>query len=156
MYFRLDADRRPLLSQMLGAAIISDLVTLSAACGDSGPDSGADRRVRRDRLRAVAGCSAAHARPAISLVLGTQELADLQAAGEGLREQTLGNVAALIAHRQNVPESAELIAEIAGTQPVWITTEQTEAGWLGTRHSGKGSRRRGQEFHIHPNRSRAA
>jgi hypothetical protein len=43
-------------------------------------------------------------------VLGTQELADLKATGEGLREQVLGNVAAVIVHRQNVPESAELIA----------------------------------------------
>jgi conjugal transfer pilus assembly protein TraD len=40
---------------------------------------------------------------------------------------------------------------MAGTQEVWIPTEQTEAGWLGTRHSGKGSRRRGEEFRIHPN-----
>ena len=86
-----------------------------------------------------------------SLLLGTQEFADLQAVGEALKEQTIGNLAALIAHRQNVPESAELIAKMSGTREVWIPTEQTEAGWLGTRHSGKGSRKRGEEFRIHPN-----
>src|SRR5580692_11036197 len=61
----------------------------------------------------------------ISLVLGTQELADLKATGEGLREQVLGNVAAVIVHRQNVPESPELIAAMAGTCAAWVKTEQT-------------------------------
>ena len=86
-----------------------------------------------------------------SLLLGTQEFADLQTVGEALKEQTIGNLAALIAHRQNVPQSAELIAKMSGTQQAWIPTEQTEAGWLGTRHSGKGSRKRGEEFRVHPN-----
>jgi hypothetical protein len=35
-----------------------------------------------------------------SLLLGTQEFADLQAVGEALKEQTIGNLAALIAHRR--------------------------------------------------------
>jgi hypothetical protein len=52
----------------------------------------------------------------ISLVRGTQELADLKSAADGLRDQVLGNVSALVAHRQNVPESAELIAGVAGTR----------------------------------------
>jgi conjugal transfer pilus assembly protein TraD len=64
----------------------------------------------------------------------------------------LGNVAALIAHRQNVPESAELIAAMAGTRPVWVTTQQTEEGLLAPGPSGKGSRRRGHEYEIHPSR----
>ncbi len=59
---------------------------------------------------------------------------------------------ALIAHRQNVPESAELIAQVAGTKPVWVTTEQTEEGLLLSGPSGRGSRRRGHEFQIHPDR----
>ncbi len=89
----------------------------------------------------------------ISLILGTQELADLKATGqEGLREQVLSNIEALIAHRQNVPESAELIAQIAGTKPVWISTEQTEEGLIVSGPSGRGSRRRGHEFVIHPDR----
>jgi type IV secretory pathway TraG/TraD family ATPase VirD4 len=87
----------------------------------------------------------------ISLILGTQELADLKGAEEGLREQVLGNLEALIAHRQNVPESAELIAAMAGSKPMWITTQQTEDGLLGHGVSGKGTRRRGYEFEIHPN-----
>ncbi len=93
----------------------------------------------------------------VSLILGTQELADLKAAGDGaLREQTLGNVETVIAHRQNVPESAELIAAMAGTRPAWITTQQTEEGLIGTGPSGRGTRRRGYEFEIHPSQHQAA
>jgi hypothetical protein len=72
--------------------------------------------------------------------------------GDGLREQTLGNVAAVIAHRQNVPESAELIADMAGTKPVWVTTHQTTQGLIGSGPSGRGSRSRGYEYEIHPSR----
>ena len=153
VYLRLESDLRPLLSQILAAAIISDLTTISARQQQTPVPT----LVMIDEFAAVA---AAHisklfgkARTAgFSLLLGTQEFADLQTVGEALKEQTIGNLAALIAHRQNVPESAELIAKMSGTQQVWIPTEQTEAGWLGTRHSGKGSRKRGEEFRVHPNR----
>jgi conjugal transfer pilus assembly protein TraD len=82
--------------------------------------------------------------------LGTLEFADLKTTADGLREQVLGNVAAVIAHRQNVPESAELIAGVAGTKPVWVTTQQTQDGLLSSGPSGTGSRRRGYEYAIHP------
>jgi hypothetical protein len=151
VYFRLDADRQPLLSQMLAAAVISDLITLVAAF---------QRRpvptvVVIDEFAAVAAAHVARpfgrARSAgISPVLGTQELADLKATSDGVREQVLGNVAAVIAHRQNVPESAELIAAMAGTQAAWVTTEQTDTSFLGAGRSGRGSRRRGFEYRLHP------
>lgn len=151
VYFRLDADRRPLLTAMLAASLVSDLVALVARLqGDPTPTV-----VMIDEFSAVAAEHVARlfgrARSAgISLILGTQELADLSP-GEGkLKEQTLGNVATVIAHRQNVPESAELIAQMAGTTPRWITTQQTEQRLLGSGHSGRGSRRRGYEFEIHP------
>ena len=86
----------------------------------------------------------------VSLVLGAQELADLRGAGEGVREQVLANVATVIAHRQSVPESAELIADMAGTKPAWMTTEQTEEAVLASGLSGRGTRRRGYEYEIHP------
>jgi conjugal transfer pilus assembly protein TraD len=151
VYFRLDSDRRVLLSQMIAAAIVSDLITLVADL-QSQP---IPTVVAIDEFAAVAAEHVARlfgrARSAgISLILGTQELADLKSVGEGLRDQVLGNVSALIAHRQNVPESAELISGIAGTKPVWITTEQTEDQLLGTSRSGRGSRRRGYEYHLHP------
>jgi hypothetical protein len=103
VYFRLDSDRRPLLSQMLAAAIVSDLITL---VGDL-QTRPVPTVVLIDEFSAVAAEQVARlfgrARSAgISLILGTQELADLKNLGDGaLREQTLGNVATVIAHRQN-------------------------------------------------------
>ncbi|HEX3432725.1 MAG TPA: type IV secretion system DNA-binding domain-containing protein [Solirubrobacteraceae bacterium] len=154
VYFRLDSDRRPLLAAMLAAAIVSDLIALVARL-QAGP---IPTVVMIDEFSAVAAEHTARlfgrARSAgISLILGTQELVDLKSAGDGaLRDQTLGNVATVIAHRQNVPESAELIAQMAGTTPRWIATEQTATAMLGTGHTGRGSRRRGYEFHVHPSR----
>ncbi len=59
----------------------------------------------------------------VSLLLGTQELSDLRVPGhEHLREQVLGNLTTLIAHRQVVPESAELVARLSGTAGAWRTT----------------------------------
>jgi hypothetical protein len=154
VYFRLDSDRRPLLAAMLAAAIVSDLIALVATLqGDPIPTV-----VLIDEFSAVAAEHVARlfgrGRSAgISLILGTQELADLKSAGDGaLKEQTLGNVSTVVAHRQNVPESAELIAEMAGTHATWTTTQQTEHGMLGAVHSGRGSRRRGYEFRVHPTR----
>jgi conjugal transfer pilus assembly protein TraD len=154
VYFRLDSDRRPLLAAMLASAIVSDLIALVARL-QGGP---IPTVVLIDEFSAVAAEHVARlfgrGRSAgISLILGTQELADLKSAGDGaLKEQTLGNVAAVVAHRQNVPESAELIAEMAGTAATWTMTQQTERGLLGSRQSGRGSRRRGYEFRIHPTR----
>jgi conjugal transfer pilus assembly protein TraD len=153
VYFRLDADRRVLLSQMLAAAIVSDLVTLVADLQTHPIPT----VVVIDEFAAVgAGLVArlfGRARSAgISLILGTQELADLKNVADGLREQTLGNVTSVIAHRQNVPESAELIAAMAGTNPAWVTTDQTEEGLLGRGRSGRGTRRRGYEYTLHPSR----
>jgi conjugal transfer pilus assembly protein TraD len=154
VYFRLDSDRRMLLSTMLAGAIVTDLVTLVAHLQrDPIPTV-----VMIDEFSAVAAGLVSRlfgrARSAgISLILGTQELADLNSAGEdALREKVLANVETVIAHRQNVPESAELIASIAGTKAVWVSTQQTEDGLLAPGPSGRGSRRRGYEFEIHPSR----
>jgi len=156
VYFRLDADRHPLAAQMLAGAIVSDLVTLVAA-RQKNPVS---TLVVIDEFAAITAAQVARlfgrARSAgISLVLGTQELADLKTARDGLRDQVLGNLDALIAHRQNVPESAELIAAIAGTKPAWITTEQTDTAGVVRGASGRGSRRRGYEFVLHPGEIKA-
>jgi conjugal transfer pilus assembly protein TraD len=156
VYMRLDADRRPLLTQMLAAAVVSDLVTLVASLQhsptptvvviDEFSAAGAGQVARLFGRSRSAG---------ISLVLGTQEFADLKTTADGLREQVLGNVAAVIAHRQNVPESAELIAGVAGTKSVWVTTQQTQDGLLNSGPSGQGSRHRGYEYTIHPSQIKA-
>jgi conjugal transfer pilus assembly protein TraD len=151
VYFSLEADRRPLLAQMLAAAIITDLVTLAAQL-QSDPVATV---VVIDEFSAVAAKQVARlfgrARSAgMSLLLGTQELADLHGAGEGLRDQVLGNVETLIAHRQNVPASAETVANVASSKPVWVTTQHTEDSVLGHGPSGRGTRRRDYDYEIHP------
>ena len=147
VYFRLEADRLPLLSRMLAAAIVSDLVTVAAAC----QGAPAPTVVAIDEFSAIAADGVARlfgrARAAgFSMVLATQELADLRAVGDELLEQVLGNVETVIAHRQAVPDSADLLARIAGTRPAWSTTQQC-------RHrlpTGRTTRTRTREFAIHP------
>jgi type IV secretory pathway TraG/TraD family ATPase VirD4 len=142
VYFSLESDRRPLLAHMLGAAIVQDLQTTVARLqGRPIPTV-----VVIDEFSALAAEQVSRlfgrARAAgMSLILGTQELADLRVAGLGLQEQVMGNLTCLIAHRQVVPDSATLIADVAGTQGAWSTTKHSD---------GKGTRSRGREYMVHP------
>ncbi len=148
VYFALEADRRPLLAAMLGAAIVQDLITVVAAC-QADPLHAV---VAIDEFAALAADQVARlfgrARSAgLSLLLATQELADLRPPGRtALLDQVLGNLSALIVHRQVVPDSAALIATIAGTR----------AGWSGAvRPDGEVTRTRTRELALHPDRIRA-
>jgi type IV secretory pathway TraG/TraD family ATPase VirD4 len=88
----------------------------------------------------------------MSLVLATQELSDLHVGpGESILDQVLGNLGALIAHRQTVPQSAELVAAIAGSRGVWVRSERTLTGLTGAgAPTPSGTRTRGREPVIHP------
>jgi hypothetical protein len=52
-----------------------------------------------------------------------------------LRDQVLGNLSSLIAHRQVVCESAETISQLAGTRGVWRTSQTAAGGWTRSRSS---------------------
>ena len=84
------------------------------------------------------------------VLLATQELTDLDRAAPGFREQVLGIVALKLAHRQDVPSSAQTIAQLAGTEKVWEETQQIGSGF-GLRGYGRGTRRLAEQFVIHPN-----
>ncbi len=137
VYFSLHADSRPLLAQMLGAAIVQDLQTVVAAL----QEHPARCVVAIDEFSAiaaehVAGLFARARSAGISLLLGTQELSDLRLAGrETLQEQVLGNLTSLIAHRQVVPASAELIARLAGGKGAWRTSVSSDGRSTRTRVS---------------------
>jgi hypothetical protein len=151
VYFALESDRMPLVTQMLGAAVVTDLVVVSSYYQHNPIDT----VVLVDEFAAIGASHIARlfgrARGAgMSLLLATQEFADLEAAGPALCKQVVGNLDALIAHRQNVPSSAELVADIAGSTAGWVTTQGTEHGLLGQRVSGRGTRRRDYEREIHP------
>jgi hypothetical protein len=137
VYFKLDADSRPLLAQMLGAAIVQDLQTTVAALQG--------RRVPTlaliDEFAAIS-CEQVtrlfgRARSAgVSLVLGTQELADLRLSGrERVLERVMGNLAVLIAHRQVLPDSCALVAALAGTRAAWRTSRRSDGSTTRTRAS---------------------
>ena len=137
VYFSLQADSRPLLTQMLAAAIVVDLQTVVAAL----QGAPASTLVVIDEFSAIAGEQVvrlfARARSAgFSLVLGTQEISDLRLSGhERLLEQVLGNISVLIAHRQVVPSSAELISGVAGARGAWKVSSHSDGRSTRTRTS---------------------
>lgn len=122
--FRLRADSRPLIMQMLGGAIVLDLLSASAALQRRPVPSIAVI----DEFAALAapqvGGLFGRARGAgMSLVLGTQEISDLQLPGrENLLRQVAGNLTTTISHRQVNPESAEWVSRLAGRRRSWSTT----------------------------------
>ncbi len=145
VYFGLESDRRPLLAAMLGAAIVQDLQTTVAALqGD--PQS---TMVVIDEFSAIAVEQVlrlfGRARSAgFSLLLGTQELSDLRPPGrERLLEQIMGNLSVVVAHRQVVPSSAALIAELAGRRGVWRVSRSSD---------GRTTRTRTREAALDPER----
>jgi type IV secretory pathway TraG/TraD family ATPase VirD4 len=87
----------------------------------------------------------------VSVLLATQELADLDRAATGLRDQVLGNTAVKIAHRQDVPSSAQTIAQMTGTEKQWEETYQIGRGPLGRHDTSRGTRRQVERFVVDPN-----
>jgi hypothetical protein len=137
VYFDLKVDAWPLLAHMLGVAIVQDLQSTTAALQGS-PIATV---VVIDEFAAIAAEQVVHlfgrARAAgINLLLGTQELSDLRLGGRPrMLEQVLGNLSALVVHRQVVPESAELITQLGGSRGVWRTSHSSENRWTRTRSS---------------------
>lgn len=135
VYFDLESDRRPLLTQMLGAAIVQDLQTTVVTLQSRPMPS----LVVIDEFSAIAPEHVARlfarARAAgMSLILGTQELSDLRLPGaERLLDQVMGNLSALIAHRQVLPASAELIASLTEVKGVWRTSRHDDGRHTRTR-----------------------
>lgn len=134
-YMKLESDSRPLLAQMLGAAIIQDLQSAAAAL-QSEP---APTVVVLDEFSALAAervvALFGRARSAgFSLLLGTQELSDLRLGGNArLLDQVMGNLSLLVAHRQVVPASAELLSQLAGTRGGWRTSWSSDGRSTRTR-----------------------
>jgi type IV secretory pathway TraG/TraD family ATPase VirD4 len=86
----------------------------------------------------------------VSVALVTQELADLDRAAHGFRDQVLGNTAVKIAHRQDVPGSAFTIAQMAGTERVIEQTENVRP-MFGSPGTSLGTRREAERFVVDPN-----
>jgi type IV secretory pathway TraG/TraD family ATPase VirD4 len=144
------------LSAQLGALAIQDLV---AAVGHrlTFEPLGAQALIGIDEFSALGGdhilsLLARGRGSGVSVLLATQELADLDRAAHGLRDQVLGNTAVKIIHRQDVPRSAQTVAEMAGTRTVWEETQQLGHHPLfGSHRTGRGTRREVERFIVHPN-----
>jgi conjugal transfer pilus assembly protein TraD len=91
----------------------------------------------------------------VGVLLATQELADLERAGRGFRDQVLGITAVTLAHRQEVHESALAISRMAGTRLVWRETRPNPAPLRSLAGPGgpppAGTRRQHEEPVVHPN-----
>ncbi len=154
--FSLNSSTYAGLSGQLGALAIQDLV---AAAGHrlADPGRGGSAIVAIDEFSALGHDNVisllARCREAgVSVLLSTQELADLDRAAPGLKDQVLGSTAVKIAHRQDVPSSAQTIAQIAGTETVWEQTQQIARHPLfGTQQTGRGTRRQTERFIVDPN-----
>lgn len=155
LYFQLDADRYPAASKLAAAALLSDLVGLSAEL--QGETLGGLLVI--DEFAALAAEQVsrlfARARSAgLSLLLGSQSLADLRAArpedpSDTLTEQVLSNIEFAVVHRIGDPDSAERLAQTAGTAPAWSLTQRVSGAgqMIGER---AGTRTRGREFLVVP------
>ena len=152
--FSLNSSRYGHLAAQLGTLAIQDLVTASGyrLQGDSGQPVAT---VAVDEFSALGSDQLlqllARGREAgISVLLATQELSDLERAARGFRDQVLGLTALKIAHRQDVPGSAQTIAEMAGTERVWEQTQYVR-GPFAPAGASRGTRREVEHFIVHPN-----
>lgn len=102
----------------------------------------------------------------VSIAVATQSVSNLSTAGgQKLLDAALDNSELFVVHRQAVPEAAELLASVAGTEEAWEHTQQVQDGRgfgggatgieLGLDESGQRARRKTDRFRIHPNKIKA-
>ena len=150
------------LAAQLGTLAVQDLVS---AAGGRLRDAGPQGEPPRPALVAIDEFSALRSENVVALLargreagvgvlLATQELADLDRAGFGVRDQVLGNTAIKIAHRQDVPASAETVARLAGQIKAWDVSYHGQAGPLGLNTRTSTSSRLVDRFTVEPEQVR--
>ena len=140
-YFNLNADARPALSRMIGAAIVMDLVSVAAAMQRSGENLPTvlmlDDVQAFASVPALAGIASLFARgrsAGMMLVLGTQSLADLALAGsERGTDQLLDNRTTIVVHRLPSHGSASRASRELGERAGWRVSEHLEPALIGWR-----------------------
>ena len=156
--FSLNSSRYGKLAAQIGTLAVQDLV---AASGDRLLEPSRGRPIEQavigiDEFSAigsdhVAALLSRGRESGMPVFVATQELADLERAARGLEDLVLGVTAVKIIHRQEVPSSALTIAQIAGTEEVWEETRQIGSRLLGGYGAGRGTRRLGERYIVHPN-----
>jgi type IV secretory pathway TraG/TraD family ATPase VirD4 len=156
--FSLNSARYGRLAAQLGTLVVQDLVSASGDRLDSARAGGAiaGATVAIDEFSAlgadhVIALLARGRESGLSVLVATQELADLNRAASGLGDQVVGVTALKIVHRQEVPNSARTIAMMVGTERVWEVTRQTAGRLFGGYDTGRGTRHEVERFVVHPN-----
>jgi hypothetical protein len=148
------------LSTQIGTLIVQDLIAASgsrmreqAVPGGGRPEQAVIAIDEFSALGAdqIASLFARARSAGYPVLLATQELSDLERAGRGLRDQIVGNSAVVIAHRQDVPDSADLIARMVGTEERWEYVHHVQTGWRRGIGTGRATKRLSERFTIHPN-----
>lgn len=87
----------------------------------------------------------------MSIVVAHQEICDLERVSKEFAGRLMGNTSTLYAFLQKRPESAELIAGIAGTTTVRESTERYSSQFFFEMATGEKSVKQVEAFNIHPN-----
>ncbi len=157
--FSLNSARYGRLAAQLGTLVVQDLVSASGDRLDDARGSGGAAPTATIAIDEFSALGADHViallargrESGLSVLVATQELADLDRAAAGLRDQVLGVTALKIVHRQEVPQSARTVAQMVGTERVWELTRQTAGRLFGGYDTGRGTRHEVERFIVHPN-----
>jgi conjugal transfer pilus assembly protein TraD len=155
--FSLNSSTYGKLAAQLGTLAVQDLV---AALGRRLATAGATRTPATIAVDEFSGLGGDHVVNLFARVreagggvlVATQEMADLDRAASGLRDQVIGNTAFKLIHRQEVPASARMVAEMAGTERAWEETRRVGGALFGTGAGSRGTRRQVDRFVIEPGR----
>jgi type IV secretory pathway TraG/TraD family ATPase VirD4 len=154
--FSLNSSRYGHLAAQIGTLAVQDLVSASGDRLDHAVSAVDRAYIAIDEFSALGAdhliaLLARGRESGLCVLVATQEMADLDRAAVGLREQVLGVTALKIVHRQEVPHSARTIAQIIGTKWVWDEIRQTVGGWFTGYDTGRGTRRQVERFIVDPN-----
>jgi conjugal transfer pilus assembly protein TraD len=155
--FSLNSSRYGQLAAQIGTLVVQDLVAVSGVRLDQPAGHALEpAMIGIDEFSGIGtdhvGALLARGREAgMPVFVSTQELVDFERASAGFKDLVLGVTAVKIFHRQDVPESAQMIARIAGTERVWEETRQTGSGLFGGYDTGRGTRHRVDRFIVDPN-----
>jgi hypothetical protein len=155
--FSLNSSRYGQLAAQLGTLAVQDLISATGGRLDAARAGKqlVQATIAIDEFSGIGGAHVislfARGREAgVSCIIATQEMADLDRAGRGVRDQILGNTALKLVLRQDVPDSANLVAQLAGTEKAWEETRQI-GGTIFRGFPAGGTRRESEQFIIHPN-----
>jgi hypothetical protein len=155
--FSLNSNRYGKSAAQLGTLVVQDLICATGLRLDAHTRPG-DPNLAVVAIDEFSGIGSEHVvslvargrEAGIGVLVATQEMADLERAGRGVRDQVIGSTAFKLVLRQDVPESAKIVAEIIGTEKTWDETRPV-GGVLFPGPPGRGTRRQVDRFIIDPN-----